>query len=95
MMVDLLMDMFKSIQLQILKKTATDSRVPTTSETATDPRPILRTSESTDIGLMIGIVIIIMVMIVSIVSVMVIIAVLFKKCRGKFTITAVKCSYNI
>ena len=63
----------------------TELRVPTTSETGTDPRPILRTSESTDIGLIIGIVIIVIVVIAAVVTVVVIIAVLFKR-RGKMVL---------
>ena len=75
--------------------TVTELTVPTTSEVATDPRPILRPSESTDIGLIIGIVaIIIIVVILSMITVVVIIAALFKKCHGKFTITAVPTTAN-
>ena len=56
----------------------TELRVPTTSETATD-LPILSSSESTDIGLIIGIVVIVIVVIASVVTAVVIIAVLFKR----------------
>ena len=57
-------------------------RVPTSSEAATDPRP---TSESTDIGLIVGIVVIVIVVIAAVVTVVVIMAVLFKR-RGKMVL---------
>ena len=72
----------------------TELRVPTTSEVATDPRPILRPREPTDIGLIIGIVIIIIVVITAVVTVIVIIAVLFKRRFGKFTTVAVPTTAN-
>ena len=72
----------------------TQLRVPTTSETATDPRPVLRPSESTDIGLIIGIVVIVIVVITAVVTVVVIIAVLFKKHYGKLTTVAIPTTIN-
>ena len=67
------------------EETVTELIVPTTSEVATDPRPILRPREPTDIGLIIGIVIIIIVVIAAIVTVIIIMAVLFKR-RGKMVL---------
>ena len=67
------------------ERTDTELRVPTTSETATDPRSILRPSESTDIGLIIGIVVIVIVVIAAVVTMIVIMAILFKR-RGKMVL---------
>ncbi len=60
--------------------TGTELRVPITSETASD-QPILRPSEPTDTGLIIGIVVIVIVVIGSAVTVVVIVGVIFKR-RG-------------
>ena len=65
---------------------------PTTSETATD-QPILSSSEPTDIGLIIGIVVIVIVVIVSVVTVVVIIAVLFKR-RGSMVLNKKRALSN-
>ena len=67
------------------ERTDTELRVPITSKAATDPRPVLIPSESTDIGLIIGIVIIVIVVIAAVVTVIVIMAVLFKR-RGKMVL---------
>ena len=64
------------------EETVTKQRVPTTSETATDPRPVLR---PTDIGLIVGIVVIVIVVIAAVVTVVVIITVLFKR-RGNVVV---------
>ena len=66
------------------KGTGTELRVPVTSETTAD-LPILRPGESTDIGLIAGIVTTVTVVIVSVVTVLVIIAVLFKR-RGNMVL---------
>ena len=63
----------------------TELRVPTISEAATDPRPVLRPREPTDIGLIIGIMIIIIVVITAVVTVIIIMAVLFKR-RGEMVL---------
>ena len=76
------------------EETVTELRVPTTSEAATDPRPILRLHESTDIGLIIGIVVIVIVVIAVVVSVVAIMAVLFKRRFGKFTTVTVPTTAN-
>ena len=73
------------VQSTDFEGTDTEFRVPTTSETATD-LPILRPSEPTDIGLIIGIVIIVIVVIVSVVTMLVIIAVLFKRCGNNIMV---------
>ena len=65
----------------------TELRVPTTSETVTD-LPILSSSESTDIGLIIGIVVVVIVVIALAFTVVVIITVLLKKRHGKMTALA-------
>ena len=68
--------------------------VPITSETATDHLPILGPSESTDIGLIIGIVMVVIVVIVSVITVVVISAVLLKKHSEKMTTVAVPTTTN-
>ena len=73
--------------------TGTELSVPITSETATD-LPILGPSESTNIGLIIGIVMVVIVVIVSVVTVMVIIAILFKKRNEKMATVAVPTTTN-
>ena len=65
--------------------TTSDRPATAISETATDPRSILRPSEPTDIDLIIGIVIIIIVVIAAVVTVVVIMAVLFKR-RGNVVV---------
>ena len=63
----------------------TELRVPTTSKTAADRRSVLRPSDPTDIGLIIGIVIMVIVVIAAVVIVVVIIAILFKR-RGNVVV---------
>ena len=71
----------------------TELRVPTTSETPTD-LPI-QSSQSADIGLIIGIVVIVIVtvVVVSVVTVVVIIAVLFKR-RGSVVVKKTEALAN-
>ena len=72
----------------------TELRVSTTSETATD-QPILSSSESTDVGLITGVVVIVIVVIATAVTmVILIVAVLFKKRHGKKTTVAIHTTAN-
>ena len=83
-----------TILMVILKLQTTELKVPATSETATDLPILSSQSESTDIGLIIGIVVIIVIVTVSVVTMLVIVTILLKKCHSKSTTTAVPTAAN-